>query len=63
MIGIKKMAPTFIPSIISVFLTMGLIGLITGLVIWGIRKTGKEISNRRLRRKLTSATMSKEGEQ
>lgn len=54
------MAPTFIPSIISVFITMGIIGLVIGLVFWGIRRTSKEISNRRLRRKLSSAVMAKE---
>lgn len=54
------MAPTFIPEIVSVFLTMGIIGLVIGIVFWGIRKAGKEITNRRLRRKLASAAMAKE---
>ena len=57
------MAPTFIPEIISVFLTMGIIGLATGLLIWIIRKITQEVTNRNLRRKLTSATMAKEGKE
>ncbi|MHA1200274.1 MAG: hypothetical protein ACTSQF_13190 [Candidatus Heimdallarchaeaceae archaeon] len=54
------MAPTFIPEIISVFLTMGIIGLVVGLVFWGIRRTNNELSNRRIRRKLSAAAMAKE---
>ncbi|MCE7741279.1 MAG: hypothetical protein GOP50_02370 [Candidatus Heimdallarchaeota archaeon] len=54
------MAPTFIPEIVSVFLTMGIIGLVTGLVFWAIRRTSNEISTRRIRRKLSAAAMAKE---
>jgi len=57
------MAPTFIPEIVSVFLTMGIIGLATGLLIWIIRKITQEVTNRNLRRKLASATMAKEGKE
>ena len=54
------MAPTFIPEIISVFLTTGVVGLVIGLVFWGIRRVNREVSNRRLRRKLSAAAMAKE---
>lgn len=57
------MAPTFIPEIVSVFLTMGIIGLVIGLIFWIIRKTNREISNRRIRRKLSAAAMAKEAKQ
>ncbi len=54
------MAPIFIPEIVSVFLTMGIVGLVVGLVFWAIRRTSKAVSNRRLRRKLSAAAMAKE---
>ena len=52
------MAPIFIPEIVSVFLTIGLIGGVLALVFWGIRKANRGYSSRKLRRKLSTATMS-----
>jgi len=52
------MAPIFIPEIISVFLTMGIIGGVLALIFWGIRKVNRGFSSRKLRRKLSTATMS-----
>jgi len=51
------MAPIFIPTIFSIFIVIGFFGLLSGLIFWGIQKLNKGISNRKLRRKLTSATM------
>lgn len=51
------MAPIFIPTIFSVFIVIGFFGLISGFIIWGVRKLNTGITNRRLRRKLTTATM------
>jgi hypothetical protein len=54
------MAPIFIPSIFSVFITVGFFALVFGLLFWGIRKLNKNISERRLRRKLAAASMSRQ---
>jgi len=54
------MAPIFIPSIFSVFITVGFFALVFGLLFWGIRKLNKNISDRRLRRKLAAASMSRQ---
>ncbi|MHA1217215.1 MAG: hypothetical protein ACTSO5_00865 [Candidatus Heimdallarchaeaceae archaeon] len=51
------MAPIFIPTIFSVFIVIGFFGLLSGFIIWGVRKLNTEITNRRLRRKLSTATM------
>jgi len=49
--------PIFIPTIFSVFIVIGFFGLLSGFILWGVRKLNTGITNRRLRRKLTSATM------
>ncbi|MFW9852422.1 MAG: hypothetical protein ACFFDS_05745 [Candidatus Thorarchaeota archaeon] len=51
------MAITYIPSIFSVFITIGFFAIVFGLIFWGIRKINKNISDKRLRRKLTAASM------
>jgi len=51
------MAPIFIPTIFSVFIVIGFFGLLSGFIFWGIRKLNREVTNRRLRRKLSTATM------
>jgi len=51
------MAPIFIPTIFSVFIVIGFFGLLSGIILWGIRKLNTRITNRRLRRKLSTATM------
>lgn len=49
--------PTFIPSLVSMFITMGFFGLAIFLLTTGIRGLNRRISNVRLRRKLTAAKM------
>jgi len=51
------MAPIFIPTIFSVFIVIGFFGLLSGIILWAIRKLNTGITNRRLRRKLSTATM------
>jgi hypothetical protein len=54
------MAITPIPSIISVFLTIGFFTLVFGLIFWGIRAINRTVSSRRIRRKLAAAKMAGE---
>ena len=49
--------PTFIPSLVSMVITMGFFGLAIFLLTTGIRGLNRRISNVRLRRKLTAAKM------
>jgi hypothetical protein len=56
------MAPIFIPSIFSVFITVGFFALVFGLLSWGIRKLNRNLTDRRLRRKLAAASMSRRSE-
>ncbi|NPD90002.1 MAG: hypothetical protein HGN29_14915 [Asgard group archaeon] len=56
------MAPIFIPSIFSVFITVGFFALVFGLLSWGLRKLNTNVTNRRLRRKLAAASMSRQNE-
>ena len=56
------MAPIFIPSVFSVFITIGFFALLFGLLFWGIRKINKNITDRRLRRKLAAAGMARQND-
>ncbi|MCG3220207.1 MAG: hypothetical protein H7641_02405 [Candidatus Heimdallarchaeota archaeon] len=56
------MAPIFIPSIFSVFITIGFFALLFGFLSWGVRKLNKNVTDRRLRRKLSAASMSRRSE-
>ena len=49
--------PIFIPSLVSMVITMGFFGLAIFLLTIGIRGLNRRISNVRLRRKLTAAKM------
>ncbi len=49
--------PIFIPSLVSMFITMGFFGLVIFLLTTGVRTLNRRISNVRLRRKLTAAKM------
>ena len=51
---------TFIPSIISVFLTIAFFTLVFGLIFWGIKSINHSVSSRRIRRKLAAAKMAGE---
>ncbi|MCE7740366.1 MAG: hypothetical protein KAU62_15860 [Candidatus Heimdallarchaeota archaeon] len=51
------MAPIFIPTIFSVFIVIGFFGLLSGFILWVIRKLNKGVTNRKLRRKLSTTTM------
>ncbi len=57
LLGVEEVAITYIPSIFSVFITIGFFTLIFGIIFWGIRKINRNISDKRLRRKLTAASM------
>ncbi len=49
--------PIFIPSLVSMFITMGFFGIVIVLLTVGIKGLNRRISNIRLRRKLTAAKM------
>ncbi len=49
--------PIFIPSLVSMVITMGFFGIAIFLLTIGIRGLNRRISNVRLRRKLTAAKM------
>ncbi len=49
--------PIFIPSLVSMFITMGFFGIVIILFTVGIKGLNRRISNIRLRRKLTAAKM------
>jgi hypothetical protein len=49
--------PIFIPSLVSMFITMGFFGIVIVLFTVGIKGLNRRISNIRLRRKLTAAKM------
>ncbi|MCK4845799.1 MAG: hypothetical protein KAS95_09010 [Candidatus Heimdallarchaeota archaeon] len=49
--------PVFIPSLVSMFITMAFFGIVIFLLTTGVRSLNRRISNIRLRRKLTAAKM------
>lgn len=49
--------PVFIPSLVSMFITMAFFGIVIFLLTVGVRTLNRRISNIRLRRKLTAAKM------
>ncbi|MCG3216590.1 MAG: hypothetical protein KAS63_07685 [Candidatus Heimdallarchaeota archaeon] len=51
---------TIIPPIISMLGSVAVLGIILGIIFWGIRKLNKVIAGRRIRRKLAAASMAGE---